>query len=833
MHGLSLTPPLDGIARPLSAVPDEVFAQGLMGAGLAIEPLSTVLRAPCPGVVIQLARSRHALTLRADGGAHILLHIGIDTVDLGGEGFVALVEEGQHVECGQALINFDADRVASRVPSLMTVVVVTDPGASIADLAAGPVRAGEGSLFSIQIDTTEREGTPAAGDGLPAVVRRVTVGHEGGLHARPAARVQQAARQHGARVSLRCNGRLADARSVVALMNLALSAGQQVDVVAEGEDAAAAADAVAAVVAAHSSSGHGEGTAGRQPAAGTDGLVAAPGLAVGTVLRWQTDEVEVPADGEGVDAELARLSGALQTLGAELAAEAREDDDGAAMGILGAHRALLDDAALIVAAEQAVLAGHSAGHAWRQACAAQIRALRATGSELLAERAGDVRDVELRLLQAMGYATPAEPVLVADAILVCDDLTPAQFSRLDPARLAGIMTVQGGVTSHVAIMARALGIPALVAVGRKLLALADGETVVLDADRGRFETVSDPEQIDAARVAMAVAAEARRDAERAAAAPAMSRDGVEIEVAANVGNVAEARRAVAAGADGIGLLRSELLFMDRDRLPDPAEQGALYREVLQLFGERPVTVRTLDIGGDKEAPYLRLPAEDNPALGLRGVRLALVRPDVVDGQLRALLQSSTAGHLRLLLPMIGDLADLRAMRRRIEAAAAAVALPALPEIGIMIEVPSAALVAGQLAEEADFLSIGTNDLSQYTLAVDRGHPSLSDRLDAMHPAVLRLIDTATSAARDRGKWVGVCGGLAADLVAVPVLLGFGVTELSVGPAALATVKARVRAQSVADCRRRVGEVLRQESAVAARALAAELWPMEQGCGPKG
>ena len=833
MHGLSLTPPLDGIARPLSAVPDEVFAQGLMGAGLAIEPLSTVLRAPCNGVVIQLAKSRHALTLRADEGAHILLHIGIDTVALAGEGFVALVEEGQRVECGQALINFDADRVASRVPSLLTVVVVTDPGASIADLATGLVRAGEGSLFAVQVDATEGEGAHATGDGLPAVVRRVTVGHEGGLHARPAARVQQAARQHGSRISLRCDGRLADARSVVALMNLALSAGQQVDVVAEGEDAAAAADAVAAVVAAHSSSGHGEATAARQPAAGADGLVAAPGLAVGTVVRWQADEVEVPADGEGVDAELARLAGALQTLAAELAAEAREDDDGAATGILAAHRALLDDAALIVAAEQAVLAGHSAGYAWRQACTAQIRALRATGSELLAERAGDVRDVELRLLQAMGYATPAEPVLVDGAILACDDLTPAQFSRLDPARLAGIMTAQGGVTSHVAIMARALGIPALVAVGRRLLSLADGETVVLDADRGCFETVSDPQRIDAARVAMAVAAEARRDAERAAAAPALSRDGIEIEVAANVGNVAEAHRALVAGADGIGLLRSELLFMDRDRLPDDAEQGALYSEVLQLFGQRPVTVRTLDIGGDKEAPYLRLPAEDNPALGLRGVRLALVRPDVVDGQLRALLQSSSAGRLRLLLPMIADVADLRAMRRRIDAAAAALALPVLPEIGIMIEVPSAALLAGQLAEEADFLSIGTNDLSQYALAVDRGHPALSARLDAMHPAVLGLIDLAAAAARDRGKWVGVCGGLAADPVAVPVLLGLGVCELSVGPAALATIKARVRTLSVADCRRRAGEILRQESAAAARALAAELWPMEQGCGPKG
>ena len=832
MHRLKLSPPLDGVARPLASVPDAVFAQGLMGQGLAIEPLSSALRAPCAGVVVQLAKSRHALTLRADEGVHILLHIGIDTMALAGEGFVALVAEGQRVERGQVLINFEADRIAGRVPSLMTVVVVTDPAATVHDLAAGPLSAGEGVLFAVESAEAAEEAGTVPASGRSAAIRRVVVGHEGGLHARPAAQVQQAARRFGARVSVRCDGRLADARSVVALMTLALEAGQHVDVLAEGDDADAAVEAVAAVVARPSRAGH--GAAAGHAMAGCDGLVAAPGIAVGPVVRWRADDVVVPGAGEGIEAELGRFANGLATAVADLA-RAMPTDDGPEMlaDIFAAHRALLDDAALIEAAEQAILGGRSAGHAWRQACAAQVRALRATGSEMLAERAGDVRDVELRLLQAMGYALPAEPVLLADSILVCDDLTPAQFSRLDPARLAGIMTVQGGVTSHVAIMARALGIPALVAVGRRLLALADGETVVLDADRGRFDTVTDTQQIDAARVAMAVAAEARRDAERAALAPAVSRDGVEIEVAANVGNVAEARRALAAGADGIGLLRSELLFMDRDQLPSDGEQGELYREVLQLFAGRPVTVRTLDIGGDKEAPYLQLPAEGNPALGLRGVRLALLRPDVVDGQLRALLQASTAGRLRLLLPMVGDVADLRMMRRRIDAVAATLDLPVLPEIGVMIEVPSAALLAGQLAAEVDFLSIGTNDLSQYALAVDRGHPTLSDRLDAMHPAVLRLIETAAAAAQDHDCWVGVCGGLAADLAAVPVLLGLGITELSVGPAALAAVKARVRSLSVDDCRYRIDEVLGQESAAAVRALAATLWPPELGPGPKG
>ena len=824
---LELASPLDGIVVPLARVPDAVFAQGLMGPGIAIEPLSSVLCAPCAGTVVHLPKSQHALTLRSEGGVQILMHIGIDTVGLAGEGFVARVREGEQVRRGQPLIEFAVDAIAARVPSLQTMVIAIDPGASVSSLAAGRVTAGEGVLFVVASRPDADAGTPATTDRTAAC--RVVVGHQGGLHARPAALVQRAARSFPLRVTVRFGGRSADARSVVALMTLGVDAGQEVDVVAEGDDAEAAAAAVAAAVAAFSASGHGEAavaavtTLDAAPAA----IAAAPGIAVGTVVRWSRRDIVVPCAGGGIGGELERLAAALQKVRGELAiavdrAEALANET--ERDIFAAHLALADDSELISAAEEAILAGQAAGFAWRQACLVQAGALRATGNPLLAERVGDLLDVEFRMLQAMGYAQADTPELVSDSILVCEDLTPAQFSRLDRHCLAGIATVLGGATSHVAIMARALGIPALVAAGPQLHELLNGQTVILDGNRASIEVASDQEQIDRARATMAVAIEARRDVERSAQAPASTRDEVVIEVAANIGSLAEARQALANGADGIGLLRTELLFMERSQLPAESEQQALYAEVLQAFGARPVTIRTLDIGGDKEAPYLRLPAEANPALGLRGVRLALIRPDAVDGQLRAILGAAANGRLRLLLPMVADLADLRAMRRRIEVIANEVAAPELPEIGVMIEVPSAALLADRLAAEVDFLSVGTNDLSQYALAIDRGHPNLSGRLDPLHPAVLQLIEIAATGAARQGKWIGVCGGMAADLDAVPILLGLGITELSVGAGALAQVKARVRSLSVSDCQRRVAEFLRLDSAAAVRDLAARTWP---------
>ena len=312
---------------------------------------------------------------------------------------------------------------------------------------------------------------------------------------------------------------------------------------------------------------------------------------------------------------------------------------------------------------------------------------------------------------------------------------------------------------------------------------------------------------------------ARDAAERkAAAAPALTTDGVRVEVFANIGSAADAANAVSLGAEGCGLLRTEFLFLDRRTAPDTAAQVAAYQQVVDAFGGRPVTIRTLDAGADKPIAYLPQPREDNPALGLRGIRTSLRYPELLRTQLEALLEVRPLAQCRVMLPMVAEPGEIQAVRAIVEELAARLGTHALPALGVMVETPAAALLAEQICEVADFVSIGTNDLTQYALAMDRTHPELAARLDGLHPAVLRLVATTSAAASARGRPVAVCGGLASDPLAVPVLLGLGVHELSVVPGLVPRIKARIRSCSMARCRALAEHALSLSSAAEVRAL---------------
>jgi phosphocarrier protein FPr len=280
-------------------------------------------------------------------------------------------------------------------------------------------------------------------------------------------------------------------------------------------------------------------------------------------------------------------------------------------------------------------------------------------------------------------------------------------------------------------------------------------------------------------------------ARESAAEPAITRDGLRVEVVANIGGLADAEKAIQMGAEGVGLLRTEFLFLDRTEAPSEREQCEVYSDIARAMSGLPVIVRTLDIGGDKPLPYVQVPHEENPFLGERGIRLCLARPELFREQLRAILRAARFGRLRIMFPMVADLSEWQAARAMVEDLRAELDVPPV-EMGIMIEVPSAALVADGFAAEVDFFSIGTNDLTQYTLAMDRMHPSLAGKSDGLHPAVLRLIAKTVEAAHQAGKWVGVCGELGADPQAVPILVGLGVDELSVSVPAIPTVKAQIR-----------------------------------------
>jgi phosphocarrier protein FPr/phosphocarrier protein len=432
-------------------------------------------------------------------------------------------------------------------------------------------------------------------------------------------------------------------------------------------------------------------------------------------------------------------------------------------------------------------------------------------------------DIEAQVLRALSpaagdAASCTACVLPEQAVVIARDLKPSQFLALQLARLSGICLAGGGPTSHVAILAAAAGIPMLVALGSEIMEVRDGTCLMLDAEQGVVQISPSATQRAAAEEFVARSRRQRALERSAAHHECHTNDGARVCVYANIGSVPEAATALAQGADGCGLLRTEFLFLERATAPDEAEQRQLYQSIASTLAGLPLVIRTLDSGGDKPIPYLPLPAEDNPALGMRGIRTSLWREDLLRTQLRAILQVSPARQCKVLLPMVTDVQEIDRIREIIEVLSRNLGRTAPVELGVMIETPAAALLSAQIAARADFLSIGTNDLTQYTLAMDRGHAELASRLDALHPAVLRLIAMCIGNAREQECPVTVCGGVASEPAAVPLLIGLGVRELSIVPAMIPRHKSLLRTLSMNSCISLASAALQLESSQAVRAL---------------
>ena len=420
--------------------------------------------------------------------------------------------------------------------------------------------------------------------------------------------------------------------------------------------------------------------------------------------------------------------------------------------------------------------------------------------------------------------TPARPASDV-SIVIAPDLAPAAIALLDRATALGVACAFGGPTSHGAILARSLGIPAVVACGAELMSVAEGTLLVLDGEAGTVTVAPTAAIVRQAETRRTHRAAVEAEAHARACQPAVTRGGLAVEVTANVAGPGEIAAALADGADGVGILRTEFLFLAGDRLPDEDEQAAVYRSMAEELGGRPLVVRTLDVGADKQLPYLPLAREDNPYLGVRGIRLGLKHLELLNGQLRAVLRASAAHPVRLLLPMVTTLDELLRVRELLDAArrslaAAGFALPQRLEVGIMVEVPAVALMAEAFVPHVDFFSVGTNDLTQYVLAADRGNAEVAALGDALHPAVLRLIGAVARAAGDAGLPVAVCGEIAGDPLAAPILLGLGVTALSMSSPRIALAKQVVRVVEPDAARRLAAQALAADSTAQVRELAA-------------
>ncbi|MFL6234601.1 MAG: phosphoenolpyruvate--protein phosphotransferase [Thermoanaerobaculia bacterium] len=652
------------------------------------------------------------------------------------------------------------------------------------------------------------------------------VGSAHGLHARPATAFAEAAKGFDAEVMVRHGTHRANGKSLAGLLRLGVKAQGRVRISARGPEAEAALAALKRLIEQGEPEevfpeGSAHGWAPRAAGATVRGLAAAPGLAIGPVRLLRRRKIVVERCARDPERERWRLREAISTARAELQElhqEVREKAGAAGAAILLAHAEFLSDPELLARADRRIARAESAGWAWRETVEEEAESLSKLDDPLLAGRATDLRDAGTRVLRRLGTVIeepaglPEEP-----AILLAEDLTPSDAAALDPARVLGFCTSGGGPTSHAAIIARSLGIPAVVGAGPAVLHQREGVPAVLDGDNGLLYIDPGAEDLAAARAARGTLIDLCAAEHRARHEPAVTTDGIRIEVDANAGLAREAARAVAAGGEGIGLLRSEFLFLERDTAPSEEEQYAAYREAAEALGGLPLIVRTLDAGGDKALPYLPMPAEENPFLGLRGIRLCLAHPELFRTQLRAIFRASRHGSIKILYPMISGLTELREALAITEEVRRELGAERL-EVGIMIEVPSAVAMAPELAGLVDFFSIGTNDLTQYVLAMDRGHPLLALQADGLHPAVLRMIDQTVRAAAGKGTRVGVCGGVAGEPLGAVILIGLGVTELSVSIPSIAAIKARIRNVSMEDARALARRALACDSAEAVRAL---------------
>jgi phosphoenolpyruvate-protein phosphotransferase len=846
---LKIIAPFDGWCAPLDEVPDPVFAGRLLGDGLAIDPTSGIVTAPCDGEIITLPASGHAVSIRSLHDIDVLIHIGIDTVQLGGRGFDPRVKPGARVKAGDELIRFDLDVVARGAKSLMTPIVVTSEGAIFQNRrGAGLVRTGE-ILFEVTIDPS-RLSTPQS---LPIEQPRpldanvqggaqqtVIITLRQGLHARPAALLARRAKSFGAQTSLAAHGRVANARSVVGIMALGVRHGDEVILRAEGSEAAQALEAMLAgleealrLEVTHESAPAQERRLDPRLGGGAlkdgelIGVSAVPGFAVGRASRIERREIEVTEQGSGTAREREELDRARSNVRLRLE-RVRNTGGNARQEIIAAHLEFLDDPTLNESAHELIAQGKSAGYAWRQAIRRSIAALELLDDSRLRERADDLLDVEAHILLALaGEARPMHLPLPEQAVLLADDLLPSELTALDSRRLVAIALSGGGATSHVAILAAAMEIPMLIGLGGELRKIADGQTLIVDADSGTLFTAPTAEAVAKGRSTVEARLARGAALRLAAAKECRSLDGTRVEIFANLGSVTDAIAAVASGAEGCGLLRTEFLFIDRETPPTEDEQLQAYQSIANTLGGRPLILRMMDVGGDKPLRYLPLPVEANPALGLRGVRTALLHPNLMRTQLRAALRVQPFGVMRLLIPMITDLSEILAVRQVIDELAVELKLEGRVTLGAMIETPSAALTAAVLIRAVDFLSIGSNDLTQYTLAMDRGHAELARRTDALHPAVLQLIAATAVAGDAAGKLVAVCGGVAADRTAVPILLGLGIRELSVVPAAIPALKRQIGGLRIEECRELAQRCLQLGSAGEVRGL------IEQAVGDRG
>jgi len=685
-------------------------------------------------------------------------------------------------------------------------------------------------LAAIEGDAPGDQGAEAAGDFHGSEIE-VLFTNPRGFHLRPAGKFAKAVKGYGGKVTLVVKRREVEADSPSRILALGITPGDLIRLRVEGDDETDTLSSLAALLEEINNEPQEESAelpglpqweASESAEDATrliKGIMASPGLALAPAWRWKGVELDTIQRVVGdMASEIASLGMAITTAKKQLIALTEGNLNAVQHGLFEAHAALVDDQEILRESESLIEAGDDALAAWNAVIDSRARKIESLEDAHLAQRAADIRDIGLRVRKILlGVEIDPLAAISEPVVLLAEDLEPSQAAQLSSDKIRGICLEKGSPNAHAAIVSRSLGIPMLVAMGTSLDRVAENETVILDASGGRL--ILDPTAADmesASQAIREICVRRNLDWERRFE-PAVLGDGHRVEVVANIGQVSEAASVIESGAEGVGLLRTEFLFLDREHAPDEEEQYLALREMITALRGLPMIVRTMDIGGDKPVSYLGLSELDLSFLGLRGFRLSMARPDLAMTQLRAIFRAAAHGPIRLMFPMIATPNDFLRAREMTEKVRREMGAPKV-ELGVMIEVPSAVTMAEDLAELADFFSIGTNDLTQYALAIDRTHPLLAKRADSLHPAVLRLIEATVKAAHKKGKWVGVCGGLAADPLGALILTGLGIDELSMPPALVPQIKALLRREDLATLSSLAKRALSQRDARAVRAL---------------
>ncbi len=725
---------------------------------------------------------------------------------------------------------------APLVEGTMAAAVQASVGGSIDQVMAearGALAVKVSQLLPVMgVETTPPEPSTPAADGNAKEVRLV-VRNRLGLHARPAAMFVSTANRYQSEILVFKGEQIASAKSINQVATLGVRQEDEIRVTAVGVDALEALEAIQMI--ADDNFGEAdeeisEVSSAPEPAIKPKiegvlvGIAASPGIAIGPIIQYRPHLPDVTQwHVDDSEAEWDRLRGAITQAKEEIRAIhglAMQQVGPAEAAIFEAHLLFLLDPALVDAAKARLFSEKiNAEAAWFGVVEEMADSYRALEDAYMQARAADVLDVGQRVLQHLMAFEPPSLDFELPSILVASDLTPSDTARLDPAKVLGICTEMGGATAHSAILSRALGIPAVVGLGPSLEALVDGQTVAVDGDQGHLWLGPDEDQLTELQVRRDTWLNEQQQAKIAGQEAAVTLDGQAIEIGANIGGPHDVQMALSFGAEGIGLFRTEFLFLDRETAPTEEDQVTAYGQVAKEMGQRPLIIRTLDVGGDKPLPYIDLGQEENPFLGWRGIRFCLDRPEIFKPQLRAILRASAGHNLKLMFPMIGTLNEVAAAKDLLAKAQTELRAEGVPfdeelEVGIMIEVPSAVAVADQLAREVDFFSIGTNDLTQYVMAADRGNAKVAELANALQPAVLRLIHQTAQAAHEAGIWVGMCGELAGNPLATPLLVGLGLDELSMSAPAIPAVKKVIRSLELDQARKIAANVLQCGSAEA-------------------